>query len=180
MGFVEKNGDTVIRSFKLDKAMEAELEVEADKQGKSFSRLMENIVENYLNHYRYLDKRNALTILPETMMAFLEHLDEDELSRIGDFVGANIPRQAYLMKGVPFDEETALDHLVKILGDYDKWYRVSYHDDNRPYLYIQNQLGSKWIAFIEAYVRAFYASLGIAVECQRVDDNLQVLLKPRI
>jgi len=176
MGFVEKTGDTVNRSFRLDKALEAELELEAEKQGKNFSRLMENIAEDYLNHYRYLEKRNALTILPETMEAFLEYLDEDELERIGDFVGGNFPRRAYLMKGVPFDEETALDHLVKILSMYDKWYRVSYHDDNRPYLYIQNQLGSKWIAFIEAYIRAFYASLGIGVECQRVDDNLQVLL----
>lgn len=175
MGFVEKTGETVTRSFRLDKALEAELELEAENQNKSFSRLMESIAEDYLNHYRYLEKRNALTILPETMEAFLEYLDEEALVSVGAYVGGNIPRRAYLMKGVPFDRETALDHLVKILGMYDKWYSVSYHDENRPYLYIQNQLGSKWIAFIEAYIRAFYASLGITVECQRVDDNLQVL-----
>lgn len=176
MVFVDKTGDTVTRSFRLDKALEAELELEAENQNKSFSRLMEKIAEDYLNHYRYLEKRDALTILPETMEAFLEPLDEDALTSIGESVGGNIPRRAYLMKGVPFDEETALDHLVKILGEYDRWYRVSYHGDNRPYLYIQNQLGSKWIAFIEAYIRAFYGSLDIDVEFQRVDDNLQVLL----
>lgn len=154
MGFVKKTGNTVTRSFRLDKALETELELEAENQNKSFSRLMEKITGDYLNHYRYLEKRDALTILPETMEAFLEHLDEDALTSIGAYVGGNIPSRAYLMKGIPFDEATALDHLVKILGDYDKWYRVSYHGDNRPYLYIQNQLGAKWIAFIEAYIRA--------------------------
>ena len=59
------------------------------------------------------------------MEAFLEPLDEDALTSIGAYVGGNIPRRAYLMKGVRFDEETALDHLLKILGMYDRWYRVS-------------------------------------------------------
>ena len=43
MVFVDKTGDTVTRSFRLDKALEAELELEAENQNKSFSRLMEKI-----------------------------------------------------------------------------------------------------------------------------------------
>ena len=176
MGFIEKTGSTINRSFRLDEALEAELSIEAEEQNKSVSRLIENIVEDYLNHYRYLRERKALTILPETMETFLEYLDMDELVKIGEYVGGNIPKQAYMLKGIPLDEKTALEHLVSILGDHDNWYKITYHETNKPYLYIQNTLGPKWITFIEAYIHAFYKSLDVEVECLRVGDNLQVLL----
>jgi len=175
MGFIKKTGDSNTRSFRIDKALEAELELEAHNQNKSVSSIIEKVIEDYLNHYRYLNERKALTILPETMNAFLDYLDEDALVKIGEYVGGNIPRQTYLMKGVPYDEKTALNHLKKILGEHDNWFKISYHEYRRPYLYIQNQLGSKWIIFVEAYIQAFYTSLGIEIECLRVGDNLQVI-----
>ena len=177
MGFIERDGKSETRSFSIDKALNRELEREADRQDTSISNLVERIVEDYLNHYRWTDRVNALTILMPTMLKFLDNLDDDTLSKIGAEIGGSIPRQGFIMRGVEFDDDTAKLHILKILGDFDNWFTVNFHEGNEPYFFIRNSLGSKWIVFIEAYLRAFYRDIcGKEIKCERVGDNLQVIL----
>lgn len=177
MGFLEREGAAVTRSFRVDKALDAGIIEEADRQNVSLSNLIEKIVEDYLNHHRWTDRANALTILIPTMQVFLKYLEDDELVEIGEVVGGSVPRQEMMMRGVNIDEEVAKTMVLRILGGYDKWFTVNYHEQDRPYYFIRNQLGEKWIIFVEAYIRAFYrVNLGIEVECVKLGDNLQVLL----
>lgn len=177
MGFVEREGTANTRSFRIDRAIDSALGEEAERQGLSVSSLTERIVEDYINFGRWLERQKALTILASTMKEFLEPLDEDEIRLVGEKVGARIPRQSMLMRGVSIDGDAARDHIMRILGEHDNWFTVSYHEQPRPYYFIRNSLGEKWIIFVEAYMRAFYReNLGIGVECVRVGDNLQVLI----
>ena len=177
MGFVERIGESITRSIRLDKALDAELNKEAERLNISVSGLTEHIVENYLNHHRWIYRSNALTILIPTLKEFLEHLDSDTLAEIGDSVGGIVPRQGYLMRGVSIDEDVAKAHILRILGGYDNWFTVNYYKQTRPYFFIRNHLGEKWITFVEAYIKAFYReNLRKEIECVRVGDNLQVLL----
>lgn len=163
--FVERDGASVTRSFRLDKALDVELNVEADEQGASVSNLLEKLVEEYLNHQRWVNRANALTILIPTMQVFLKYLENDELVEIGETVGGSIPKQEMMMRGIEIDEEVAKSMILRILGGHDKWFTVDYHEQDRPYYFIRNSLGEKWVIFVEAYIRAFYRdNLGIAVE----------------
>lgn len=163
--FVERDGASVTRSFRLDKALDVELNVEADEQGASVSNLLEKLVEEYLNHQRWVNRANALTILIPTMQVFLKYLENDELVEIGETVGGSIPKQEMMMRGIEIDEEVAKSMILRILGGHDKWFTVDYHEQDRSYYFIRNSLGEKWVIFVEAYIRAFYRdNLGIAVE----------------
>jgi hypothetical protein len=178
MGFIELEGKSETRSIRIDKALNSELEREADRRETSISNLVERIIENYLNHYKWVDRVNALTILMPTMKKFLDHLDDETLGKIGAEIGGSVPRQGFIMRGIDVvDGDTAKLFILKILGGYDNWFTVDYHEGKDPYFFIRNQLGSKWIVFIEAYLRAFYRdTYGKEIKCERIGDNLQVIL----
>lgn len=177
MGFIEREGKSETRSFRIDTALNRELEKEAHRQDSSISNLIERIVEDYLNHYRWVDRVNALTILMPTMQKLIDSLDEEILAKIGNEIGGSVPRQGFIMRGFDIDDDVAKLHILKILGAYDNWFTVNYHEGKEPYFFIRNRLGPKWITFLEAYLRAFYRDIcDKEIRCERVGDNLQVIL----
>ena len=176
MAIVEKRGKAKTRTIRIDTEIDDEITVEAEKQNKSVNNIIEDILLSYLNHKRYVDEFNALTILPDTLRVFLKYFDEDSLAKIGEEVGRVVPRQGFIRRGIVFDDKAVLDHLLTVLGGSDNWFEVSYHEGNTPYLYIRNSFGSKWLVFVEAHIKAFYKRVGHEVEVVRVGDNLQILL----
>jgi hypothetical protein len=176
MAIVEKKGDSRTRSIRVDKAIDDEVIYEAEHHNTSTSNLIEQILLSYLNHTRYVEDTSSLTIQPDTMTIFLKYLDEEDLEKIGEEVGRTIPERRFLRRGIVINEKAVLDHLLNVFGSSDNWFQVSYHEGKRPYLYIRNSLGSKWIVFIEAFIRAFYKLLDVEVESIRIGDNLQIIL----
>ena len=176
MGFIEREGKAVTRSFRIDKALNDELESEAEKQGVSVSYVLELMVENYLNHYRWADRSGVISFHPTTLNQLLDQLDEKTISQIGYNTGFSVPRQGLLMRGAPINEESA-KQVLQILGEYDNWFTVSYHDADPPYYFIRNLQGEKWIIFIESYLKGLFKNiLEKEVTCKRVGDNIQVIL----
>ena len=177
MGFVEREGRANTRSVRLDKALNEELEKEADKQNDSVSNLVGRIVERYLNHYRWTERVKALTISPIIFENLIELLDEKSLIELGEKLGSSVPKQDFMMMGINIDEKSAKLLVMKILGEYDNWFTVSYHNSNKPYFFIRNHLNGKWVTFIESFIRAFYRdALGLELECERVGNNLQIII----
>ena len=178
MSIVQRSGENVIRSFSVDRAFDQELTGEAGKQSRSVSNLIEYIIEDYLNHKRWIDSLGNLIIRRDTMEVFLEFLSEEDMRLIGAKIGESIPQRAFIMRGMDFDEEAMLFYIEKMLGEWDNWFDVTYHEREKPpYLYIMNQLGSKWAAFIEAHIKAMYQGIGKEVSCVRVGDNLHVIFE---
>ena len=176
MGFVEREGRANTRSIRIDKALDDELDIEANRQGYSISNLMERIVERYLNHYRWSERQNSLTLSRSALMVVLECLHNHDLVAIGERLGV-LSRQDFMMKGIPIDANTCRDFVLNTLGDYEKWFIISYHNTEPPYFFIRNDLGEKWTQFLEAYFKSFYKeNLGTEIKLERVGQNLQLFL----
>jgi hypothetical protein len=177
MGYIERTGQTKNRTIRIDKAFDEELGREAEKENFSISGLVENIIEEYLNSERWLEKLNAVTLIPKTLEAFLEELDEDTVRKLGEKLGSVVSRDDFMMRGLPMSEDVARVLVEKILGEYCHWFTATYHYHSRPYFYLRSRMDGKWIIFIEEYLTAFYhVNLGKEIECHRVGDNLQILL----
>lgn len=177
MGFIEREGRAVTRSFRIDKALNEELESEAEKQGVSVSYVLESLVENYLNYGRWADLSSIVHLHPQTLNLLLEHLDEKTIIQIGHRAGALVPKQGLLMRGAPINEKSA-KQVLQILGKYENWFTVSFHEAKPPYFFIRNLQDEKWIIFIESYIRGLYENiLDKEITCKRVGDNLQVIIE---
>lgn len=176
MGFIEREGKAATRSFRIDKALNEELEVEAEKKGVSVSYILESLVENYLNNVRWADRSGFLKLHPRTIMQIIDQIDNETLSEIGFNTGSAIPRQGLLMRGAPINEESVKE-VFQILAEYDNWFTTSYHNADPPYFFIRNTYGEKWLTFIEAYIKGLAKNLlDKDIVCKRVGDNLQVML----
>lgn len=178
MGFIERKGKANTRSFRIDQSLDEELSREAEKQGYSISNLIEKIIENYLNHYRWVEKAEALTVLRATLNIWLEQVDEETIKMIGEQAGINAPKHYMLMRGVELDNKSIKNIILGIMGGHDNWFQASYHESSRPYFFIRNNLGSKWTIFIESYLKALCKdALDKEIECERVGDNIQVFFE---
>ena len=176
MGFVERSGTGRTRTFRLDAAFNDMLEAEAEQQGLSVNNLTERIIERYINHTRWIDQIESLTIHPLTIQKIFDELSEEQIMRLGSKLGARVPSESFMMSGMPLDGVTARYFLERILGEYDHWFSVSYHH-SKPYFFLQTSLGDKWLLFVEAYLKAFYIeNLSQEVECIRIENSLQILL----
>ena len=177
MAIVEKSGASKNRTIRIDRAIDDQIVSEAENKEISTNNLIEQILLIYLNHTRYVESNLSLTILPATIAIFLKYLDDEDLVKIGEEVGRTIPERMFLSRGIVFDKKAVLSHVLQVFGGSDNWFKVSYHEEGmRPYLYIRNSLGSKWVLFIEAFLGAFYKYLDVEVESFRIGDNLQILL----
>ena len=176
MSFIEREGRAVTRSFRIDKALNDELESQAEKEGVSVSYILESLVEDYLVHYRWAERLGSVNLHPQTLNQIFEELDDETISRIGYDSGSSVPKQALLMRGAHINEESA-KQILKILGEYDNWFTVTYHKAEKPYFFIRNIKSGKWIIFVESYLKGMYEKmLDREINCKRVGDNLQIIL----
>ena len=135
------------------------------------------MIDEYLNHTRWTEKQNTVTLIPATLQAFLEELDYETVAEIGAKLGSVVPKEGFMIRGLPMNEDSARFLIEKILGESSNWFAASYHEHSRPYFYVRSHFDGKWIVFIEAYLCAFYrTNFGKEIECHRVGDNLQILL----
>lgn len=165
------------KTFRLDSAFLDELEVEAENQGISVNSLAERVLERYINHTRWVDRMDSVTIHSLTIKSVFDKLDDDQLFELGDSLGARVPHENFLMRGISVDDVLARYLVENVLGGYDHWFSVSYHDHSRPYFFIRSTNGDNWLLFVEAYLKAFYReNLGRDVECIRTYHSIQILL----
>lgn len=177
MALIEPKGEKITRTFRLDSAYDDELEREAEKQNNTTSSLIEKIIIEYLNHGRYVEQEKAITLIPKALQAFLLELDDETITQLGTSLGSIVPKEGFMMRGIPMTEDMTQILIEKILGEYDHWFTASYHEHSRPYYYLQIHIDGKWTLFIEAFLKAFYLdNFGKEVDCQRVGENLQILL----
>jgi HicB family len=177
MGIVQRRGETKTRTFRIDTAFNEELEAEAEKHSVSVNHLVEKIFERYLNHSRWVDERNSLTIVPSTMNKVLEALDDEKVIALGDELGSLIPVEDFMMRGMHMNAGSAKVLVEKILGEYDNWFKATYHHHSRPYFYLRTSIGEKWTLFVEAYLKAFFKkTMKEEVEIKRIGANIQIFL----
>ena len=104
-------------------------------------------------------------------------LDDATITDLGNRLESVVPKEGFMMRGVPVSENMARLLVEKILGEYDHWFTATYHNLRRPYFYLKSHMDGKWITFIEAYLVSFYrVNFGKEIECRRVGDSLQILL----
>lgn len=172
-----KIGASKTRTIRIDEAFDEELEQEAEKHNKSVSSLIEDIIDRYLNHQRYVEEQKSITLVPQTLQSILLELDDDTIRDLGKKLGGVVPREGFMMRGLPMTFDTARLLVEKIMGEYDHWFEASYHHHSRPYYYLRSRLNGKWSVFIEAYLTAFYLeNFGKEIECKHIGDNIQILL----
>jgi hypothetical protein len=175
VSIIEPDGRDVTRTFRLDKAWDIALGKEAEKRGSSISNLLENMVRDYINYYRWLEVFNSITFSHETFIEFVDAIDEDTLKKLGEKVGKTAPVHEFMVRGDKLTPEVAKYFITQLIGRYNNWCKVSDHESNHAYYYIRHDYGPKWNVFLSAYISSLYKNLlGMKIDSQVVANNLLI------
>ncbi|TFH18541.1 hypothetical protein E4H04_03170, partial [Candidatus Bathyarchaeota archaeon] len=75
MSFIELSGKSVKRSFRIDSALDEEMERDAEKNGVNVNTLLTQMINTYLNFHRYNSARNFINMGNNTLKILLSCID---------------------------------------------------------------------------------------------------------
>lgn len=174
MSFIELSGDTVNRAFRLDKALDDELEREAEKTGTNVSALLLQMVNSYLNFHRYNLYRNYINMGSNTLIALLKNIDERQLYPCGYEMGTENPISRVIRAGMRPDVDSLFIYL-QTLDTYADWFRCEEKTiDEVEYIYISHNHGPLWTKFLEGYLNGIFDKLELRAEISMHGDSFLI------
>jgi hypothetical protein len=177
MSFIELSGKTVNRSFRIDKALDEELEREAEKAGTNVSTLLLQTINWYLNFHRYNLYRNYINMGNNTLMALLKYVDEDQLYPCGYEMGTENPVSRVFRAGRRPGKDSLMIYL-QTLDSYANWFHCEEKEiDGVEYIYISHNHSSLWTSFLEGYFNGIFDKLELRAEITRHGDSILIDVK---
>ena len=177
MSFIELNGVTTKRSFRLDTALDEELEKEAAKAGIDVNTLLVQIVNTYLNFHRYNIARNFINIGNNTLKSLLQNIDEDKLYQCGYEMGTENPVSRVFRAGMRPNKESLMIYL-QTLDSYANWFFCEVKEiDDEEYIYVDHNHGPLWCKFLEGYFKGIFDKIELQAEIQRRGDCFLISVK---
>jgi hypothetical protein len=174
MSFIELSGKTVNRAFRIDKALDDELEREAEKADTNVSALLIQMANWYLNFHRYNLYRNYINMGNNTLMAILKYVDEDQLYPCGYEMGTENPFSRVIRAGRRPGKGSLLIYL-QTLDSYANWFRCEEKEiDGVEYIYISHNHGPLWTRFLEGYLNGLFDKQELRAEITRHVDSFLI------
>ena len=177
MSFIELSGVTTKRSFRIDTALDEELEKEAAKAGIDVNTLLVQIVNTHLNFHRYNMARNFINMGNNTLKSLLKNIDEDKLFQCGYEMGSENPVSRVFRAGMKPNKESLMIYL-QTLDSYANWFFCEVKEiDGEEYIYVDHNHGPLWCMFLEGYFKGIFDKLELQADIQRKGDCFLISVK---
>ena len=177
MSFIELSGKTVNRSFRIDEALDAELEREAQRNNVPVSMLLLQLVNTYLNFHRYNENRNFINIGNNTLKRMLEDMDEGKLYQCGFEMGQENPASRVFRAGMRPDKDSLMIYL-QTLDSYANWFFCEKKTINgTEFIYVEHNHGPLWCTFLEGYFNGIFDKLELSAEMTRLGECFLINVK---
>lgn len=163
---------TITRTFRISKAWDDILQVEAERQGLSVNVSMNKILRKYALFGRWADRYNALSLTPRTFREILETASEDDLAKAGARAGSDIVDIVNAM-GLESNLDTFVQLMEELLGgqEFGRWFRCYHHSQGSEEIFhLQHDFGRGWSVFLREYLLSYLKALNIVDVEARVYD----------
>lgn len=148
---------TVTRSMRIDEGIDDILKSEAKKRGVSVNTLLDQYLTRYAESYRFFENMSAIVLSAQTLLGFLEFMDEESIEGLGTALGKERPFELLLKRGVQPSYEAAKWFLTKVLGAHSGWFSSSVNmGDEKEIIHLSHPFGIKWSRFLRGYFGPFF------------------------
>ena len=170
--------NTSTRSFRLDKELSEILDRESDRMGISVNALVNIIIRNYSEFYRFLSRIDMVVIHKTILEKLILSNSEKELYKLGISLGMNIPNDVILFWRKTVGKKEFIEYIDKIMcryglqGTYDE-----IHQNNTTIMIIRHTFGKKGSYFFYGYLQsAFQSLLNISPKFELTTTSLRILI----
>jgi hypothetical protein len=163
------------RTFRIDPALLAILDSEAEEQGITSSSLLNQILKKYALVGRFDEEDEAVNLSHDAVKGMVDLLTEEQLVRLGEKSGTELS-SAYFYMMDSRDVDSVISFINIQLGKYSGWYQLHSSVENRKYtLLLSHQIELKWSIWLRSTIETFLKSLLDVPVTSEVMENTVVL-----
>lgn len=164
---------TVLRVSRITEDLDRLLQKDAADKRISVNALAASIFTKYAEWDRYSERFGFVSVGKELFSAILDATDEQRLEKIGDDLGAQLPKQFILFWFKKLNVETFLGY-ISLVSRYGGLAKCDFEVQGREYtLTALHDLGSKWSIFLKHFFASGLSStLNIVAEFDTTKNSV--------
>ncbi len=160
-------------SSRISEDLDKLLQKDAENKRMSVNALMTSIFTKYAEWDRYSERFGFVSLGKELFSSILEITDEQKLQKIGDELGAQLPKQFILFWFKKVNIETFLGY-ISLVSRYGGISKSEIEIQGREYAITElHDLGPKWSIFLKHFIDSgLKSTLGIAAEFDTTKNSV--------
>ncbi len=152
---------TVAKSFRInEKALEA-LQEEAKRQNVSVNTLVNQLLLDYAEFGRFVQRMNALRLSRQTFAEILKATSDDGMIRAGEVAGKSAPSALITSKDGELTVGTVLEYISNLSAYANLFEYGEKTEAGHTTITLVHELGPKWSLFIAHYLVEAFRVAGI-------------------
>ena len=155
-----QEGKKVTRSFKISKALDEAVVLEAGKQGITPSSFINRLLTQYFDWWRYASKGSSfLTLDRLVLMAMIDDIDEERIGDMARSIAIMTTRDFLRFRFGNLDSETA-SRFLEMMDLYMHWGEVKTirREGGGLEVLVKHDMGIKWSIFTSEFVSSLLSS----------------------
>ena len=143
--------------MRINEGIDDILKSEAKKRGVSVNTLLDQYLTRYAESYRFFENMSAIVLSAQTLMGFLQFIEEEDIEELSLSLGKERPFELLLKRGVQPSYEAAKWYLTKVLGAHSGWFSSSVNESGgKELIHMSHPFGMKWSRFLKGYFGSFF------------------------
>ncbi len=164
-----REGKTVAKSFRVnEKALEA-LQEEAKRQSISVNTLVNQLLLDYSEFGRYLQRVNALKMSRKTLEEILNSVSDDSLVKAAQTAGKSAPVALIASKYGKITVSSVLAYIHDLSAYANLFEYYEKNENERWTVTLMHELGPKWSTFLSYYLGEAFVSAGVQPKSKTSD-----------
>ena len=160
---------TIAKSFRVNEKSLAALQEEANRQSVSVNTLVNQLLLDYSEFGRFLQRINALRLSRKTFQEILNAISEDNMLKAGTVAGKSAPSTIIASKWGKITLNTVIE-FIHDLSAYANLFEYSEKNENEKWtVTLMHELGPKWSAFITNYIGEAFLAAGVQPKTRTSD-----------
>ena len=164
-----RDGKTVAKSFRVNEKALVALQEEANRQSISVNTLVNQLLLDYSEFGRFLQRVNALRMSRKTFGEILNSVPEDGLVKAAQTAGKSAPIALIASKYGKVTVNTVLGFIHDLSAYANLFEYYEKNENERWTVTLMHELGAKWSTFISAYLGEAFMAAGVQPKVKTSD-----------
>jgi len=156
-----REGKTVAKSFRVNEKALVALQEEAARQSVSVNTLVNQLLLDYSEFGRFLQRINALRLSRKTFGEILNMVSEDSLAKAGVAAGKSAPVALIASKWGKVNVNTVIEYIHDLSAYANLFEYYEKNENERWTITLMHELGPKWSAFLANYISEAFVAAGV-------------------
>src|SRR6266699_999252 len=156
-----REGRTVAKSFRVNEKALGALQEEANRQSISVNTLVNQLLLDYSEFGRFLQRINALRLSRKTFQDILNAISDEGLVKAGQIAGKSAPMALIASKCRKITVNTVIEFIHDRSAYANLFEYYEKNENERWTITLMHELGSKWSTFLTNYIGEAFIAAGV-------------------